>query len=103
VHSPLGSKKFRSPFLAGDIELLQHELENGMTRARRQQVELYVAAIHDPWKKACTELYLALYLRFVMRGDGKLDYGMRSRESEARSRPLKGKWAWGTFGSCIPM
>lgn len=48
---------------------------------------MYVWGIRDPWKKAATELYLARYPGFVMRGDGRLDYGTRGRGGDG----------WGTF------
>ena len=70
-----------------------------MTRARREQVEVYVAGIRDPWKKACTELYLARYPGFVMRGDGRLDYGTRGRDKEVRG-VLKWKWDCGEIRGC---
>jgi hypothetical protein len=100
VHDRLGPKKIRSPFLARDIARLQWELGGGMTRARRQQVEVYVAGIRDPWRKACAELYLARYPGFVMRGDGRLDYGTRGRDEEIGGRVLKGKWDCGEIGGC---
>ena len=100
MHSHLGPKRLRSPFLARDIALLQQELETGMSRARRQQVEMYVSDIHDPLKKACAELYLARYPGFVMRGDGRLDFGTRGREREVKAGVLKGKWNWGMLGGC---
>lgn len=63
-------------------------------------MEIYVAGIQGPWKKACTELYLARYPGFVMRGDGKLDYGTRGRETEVGGGYLKDKEDWGVFGNC---
>ncbi len=71
-----------------------------MTRARRQQVEVYVAGIRDPWKKACMELYLAKYPGFVMRGDGRLDFGTRGRDIEVGAGILKGKWGLFKIEGC---
>ena len=71
-----------------------------MSRARRQQVEIYVAGIRDPWKKSCAEFYLARYPGFVMRGDGRLDYGTWGRETEAGGRFLSRKWGLGRIGGC---
>ena len=67
-----------------------------MTRARRLQIEVYVAGIRDPWKKAATELYLARYPGFVMRGDGRLDFGTRKAEQERKAGLVK--WDW--MGGC---
>lgn len=63
-------------------------------------MEIYVAEIHDPWKKACAELYLARYPGFVMRGDGRLDFGTRGREREVKAGILKGKRDWSMLGGC---
>lgn len=87
-----------SPFLARDLEKLQHELEAGMTQARRLQVEVYVAGIRDPWKKATTELYLARYPGFVMRGDGRLDFGTRKAGQVGKGGSVK--WDWRAKGGC---
>jgi hypothetical protein len=63
-------------------------------------LELYVSGIRDPWKRAAAELYLARYPGFVMRGDGKLDYGTRGREMHVKGGILKVRWDWGILGRC---
>jgi hypothetical protein len=67
-----------------------------MTRERREQVEIYVAGLRDPWKRACAELYLARYPGFVMGGDGRLDYGTREGEGGEGRRG----WTWSRLGGC---
>lgn len=68
-----------------------------MTRRRREQVEMYVRGIRDPWKKAASELYLARYPGLVMRGDGRLDYGTRGKDGDDRGGHLEGKWGCGVM------
>jgi hypothetical protein len=96
IHAYLGRRQFRSPFLAHNIVLLQHELEKGMSRERREEVEVYVNGMEDPWKKAATELYLARYPGFVMGWDGRLDLGTRELGEE-------GVKDGGREGGCVVM
>lgn len=66
----------RSPFEAREIQILRQELEEGMSRDRREQTQYYVLQIQDMRKRKAMELYLARYSGFVMYGDGRLDYGL---------------------------
>ncbi|CAN5951405.1 unnamed protein product [Sphagnum jensenii] len=100
VHGRLGPTRFRSPCRARDIRALREELEGGMTRERREQVEIYVAGLRDPWKRACAELYLARYPGFVMGGDGRLDYGTREEEGGLKGDEGRRGWTWSRLGGC---
>lgn len=66
----------RSPFEGREILLLRAELEAGMSKDRREQMQYYVVQIQDLRKRKATELYLARYPGFIMYGDGRLDYGL---------------------------
>lgn len=91
----------RSPFEARDIQALRQELEAGMSRDRREQLQYYVLQIQDTRKRKATEVYLARYPGFVMYGDGKLDFGLAETDvgivesdgiMERLKQKLKGWW-----------
>ncbi|CZR63068.1 uncharacterized protein PAC_12965 [Phialocephala subalpina] len=66
----------RSPFEEREVKILREELEAGMSKDRREQMQYYVVQIQDLRKRKATEVYLARYPGFVMYGDGRLDYGL---------------------------
>ncbi|PMD31834.1 hypothetical protein L207DRAFT_572593 [Hyaloscypha variabilis F] len=90
----LGSMKPRSEGLSRDINALRNELEEGMSRDRRDQMLLFVIELNDENQRRAAEVYLARYPGFVLDGDGKLDYrvGDRFVTVETRTDAKKGSW-----------
>jgi hypothetical protein len=109
IHKTLGPRKPGSAVQATEISRLRRELEGGMCRERRRLVEGYVRGIADPWKRAATEVYLAQYAGFVIRGDGYLDFGTGGWEMENEKKRegnggRKRVWGdWGGLGECVLM
>jgi hypothetical protein len=67
---------------------LRNELEEGMSRERREQMMLYVLSLQDSREKRAAELYLARYPGFFLyggadiggqRGEVRLDFSVGDR------------------------
>ena len=71
--------KPRSEGIGHDITALKSELEEGMSRDRREQMRLFVMGLKDERQRRAAEVYLARYPGFVLDGEGKLDYGVGDR------------------------
>jgi hypothetical protein len=75
----LGYMKPRSAFIGRDINTLRTELDGGMSRDKREQMQIFVAGLEDKRQRRAAEVYLARYPGFVLDGEGKLDYGVGDR------------------------
>ncbi|KAE9365019.1 hypothetical protein N431DRAFT_563060 [Stipitochalara longipes BDJ] len=75
----LGPMKLRSSPIAHGIDVLRTELEERMSKERREQMRLFVMELKDNRQRRAAEVYLARYPGFVLDGEGKLDYGVGDR------------------------
>jgi hypothetical protein len=79
----LGTPIIVSPAVGREVTLLREELEHGMTKERRVEMQLWVRGL-SPQKRGVAELYLARHPGFFLDGDGRMSYGSEQAEIEAR-------------------
>jgi hypothetical protein len=85
--------KPRLPYIGRDVDALRKELEGGMSRDRRSQMQRFVKGLKDKRQRRAAELYLARYPGFVLDVEGKLDYGVGTRMVVEKGEPkIGGGW-----------
>lgn len=77
-----------SPLVGHEVFLLREELEHGMSKERRVEMQLWVRGL-SPQKRAVAELYLARYPGFFLDGEGWMSYGSHQADIEA-NRQMEG-------------
>jgi hypothetical protein len=94
----LGPERDRSPFIAQELNLLRRELEQGMSRERREQMQFYLLELENKRLRAATELYLAKFPGFMVDKRGRLDCRL---DEEVTDEEQGEEWGCGKY--CVVM
>lgn len=73
--------KLCSSVIGRDVNALRQELEEVMSKDRREQMRLFVRWLKEKRQRRAAEVYLSRYpgFGFVLDGEGTLDYGIGDR------------------------
>lgn len=66
-----------------DIIMLQEELERGLSKDKRREIQEYVFSVEDPERRAMLEIWLARFPGFMLRTDRLVEFGVTDRRKKA--------------------